>query len=427
MEVTRAAVLAAITECDILGADAFLAAHGYGKPSSYVLEHNGRTYPSKAILGVAAGLKAKEFSGGAAHVGRILSKLGFTVRGVGRILAAMFLAASALGYTGAKSTTLNDGPVAFFASGANHPGEILGFAKIGHDVGVAANEIRPAAEAALARLRGTDVQVFLDSGAFSEVEETPTGLVVAHPITDAEWQKRLGLAQRLADVLGDQLHVVAPDRIGSQVETLARLTTYAPAVRALRAAGARILVAMQRGELAREAFALEVDRVLGFTDWTPALPMKKAPMLPREIEAFLSARQPRTLHLLGLGMNSKLAPAVFAAIRRASPDCLVTCDSNEIRRNVGKTNGVGNGPRAFTAALGVLPRIFSRFASWSGLRRKKAATILCFGWSRWQGAPAVVAAPQLTLALPEPAVSPRRAAALKAWVTIRARRAAVRA
>ena len=142
MKVTQARVLEAIAECDRLGVDAFLAAHGYRRPSSYVLRHNGRSYPAKAVLGVAAGLPASAFSGGAAHCGRILSRLGFRVRGVGRILAALFLAAAALGYRGAPEAELNDGPVAEFASGANLPGEIQGFRKIGRDVGVAAPERR---------------------------------------------------------------------------------------------------------------------------------------------------------------------------------------------------------------------------------------------------------------------------------------------
>lgn len=384
MNVTREQITAAMADYDRDPA-AFLAAHGYRKCASYVLHHEGRSYPSKAILGVAAGLSAREFSGGAAHTAATLRKLGFRVKGVGRIMAALFLAASALGYRGVPEVRLNDGPVASFASGANLPGEIQGFAKIGHDIGVAAPEVRERSERALVALAGTDIQVFLDSGAFSEVEfdETRGELVVVHPISEAEWTKRLQLARRLAVALGDQLHVVAPDRIGSQVDTLARLTRWKEEILAIRASGARILVAMQQGALSRIDFAAEVDRVLGFRDWTPALPMKKAPMTPAEVEAFVRARQPRMLHLLGLGTGRSNAAEIFSSIHRAAPDCLFSCDAVLVRRYVGKTNGPGGGPRAYTAAVETLRQLFARHDSWSSTRRKKAAVILCFGWGAW--------------------------------------------
>jgi len=77
---TRADVLGAITRCDELGVDRFLAAYGYSPSKRYVLRHAGRSYPSKAIVGVASGLRAAEFSGGAAHTCRVLGRLGFTIR-----------------------------------------------------------------------------------------------------------------------------------------------------------------------------------------------------------------------------------------------------------------------------------------------------------------------------------------------------------
>jgi len=79
-DVTPAKILEAVAECDELGEAAFLAAHGYGESRVYRLVVGGTSYPSKAILGVAAGLTARQFSGGAAHTVRTLARLGFTVR-----------------------------------------------------------------------------------------------------------------------------------------------------------------------------------------------------------------------------------------------------------------------------------------------------------------------------------------------------------
>jgi 5-methylcytosine-specific restriction protein A len=84
---TREAVIRAIAEYDAIGSDAFLGRYGYRPPRSYFLVHEGRRYPSKAIVGVAHGhvsagftpLRAAEFSGGEKTVARILKGLGFEI------------------------------------------------------------------------------------------------------------------------------------------------------------------------------------------------------------------------------------------------------------------------------------------------------------------------------------------------------------
>lgn len=92
----RGAVLEAIQEYDELGADAFRAKYGYGPAKSYQLIHNGRSYDSKAIVGVAVGkqhadrgpMTSHDFTGGT-QVKRKLESLGFQVvneRGGGSLL-----------------------------------------------------------------------------------------------------------------------------------------------------------------------------------------------------------------------------------------------------------------------------------------------------------------------------------------------------
>lgn len=85
-KITRAGILAAIAECDALGRDAFLAKYGYRKASRFHLRHRGRSYDSKAILGVAFGHsegtdpgRASEFSGGAATAERVFAREGFAI------------------------------------------------------------------------------------------------------------------------------------------------------------------------------------------------------------------------------------------------------------------------------------------------------------------------------------------------------------
>lgn len=51
--VTRQHILRAIEEHDDRGADAFVGVYGYTPAPGYTLVHEGRTYDSKAVLGVA--------------------------------------------------------------------------------------------------------------------------------------------------------------------------------------------------------------------------------------------------------------------------------------------------------------------------------------------------------------------------------------
>ena len=86
-DLTREAVLRAISEYEALGPDRFLKRYGYRPARSYLLVHEGRRYPSKAIAGVAHGyvstgstpLHAAEFSGGERTVASALEGLGFEV------------------------------------------------------------------------------------------------------------------------------------------------------------------------------------------------------------------------------------------------------------------------------------------------------------------------------------------------------------
>jgi hypothetical protein len=79
------AVHAAMEEYDRLGREAFLEKYGFRPARSYFVEHEGRRYDSKAIVGAAVGkehpdrgpLRPDEFSGGDATVRAKLEALGF--------------------------------------------------------------------------------------------------------------------------------------------------------------------------------------------------------------------------------------------------------------------------------------------------------------------------------------------------------------
>jgi hypothetical protein len=382
---TRDDVLGAIAMCDHLGVGRFLTAYGYAPSRRYVVRYAGRSYPSKAILGVAAGMNAYEFSGGAAHTGRVLGRLGFSVRrgtprGLDPELAELAeLAAEGFEYEPPSVPELPVDPVAYFASGSNHPGEIRAFADIGHDVGVSARELSKAGELELLALAGTDVQVFVDSGAFSEVRFGPDGPVVVAEMDDVEWRRVLCLYQRLAMGLGDQLHVVAPDRVGDQAVTLERLARYQLDLYTLRRMGARILLPVQRGALTQASFYRHACGVLGFEP-VPALPCKKAATSVFEAFDFVREVKPATVHLLGLGARNRRAGDYLEACRNGRADVLVQMDSVVITAMVGRTNGRGGRPRRLTAASDLafaLSRSCARLGTTAA--RKYFALVLALG------------------------------------------------
>lgn len=231
----------------------------------------------------------------------------------------------------------------YFASGANRPADIRGFGTIGHPIGVAVHEL---SENAIVELEKTSVPVFVDSGAFSEIEFGPKGPTVVRPISDAAWRERLAVYCRLARALGPRVHLVAPDCIGNQEETLARLRRYAPVVRALRAMGANILVPIQKGTKSQAAFVRDVIAVLGFSDFVHAIPSKKEATSLPEVRAYLTAVRPTRLHFLGLGIRNANAGPVLALVDELVPGARCSFDSNLIAAHVGR----GRAPRRLTVA-----------------------------------------------------------------------------
>lgn len=364
----------AAAECERLGESEFLAAHGYGRSTRYRVIVGGKLYPSKAILGVAAGLTSREFSGGAAHTVRVLERLGFTVRdgkrrGLSGALAALVAGAlSAWPFPALAAPELPVEPVATFASGSNNAGEIRGFAAAGRDVGVAAPRVNAETESALLELAGSDVAVFVDSGAFSEIAFTDAGPKVVEPITDAEWRKRLGLYKRLARALGGQLHVVAPDMVGNQRVTLGRLARYAADIREIAELGAHVLVPAQLGELSQADFVRRANAIVG-VEMIPAMPCKKAATSVGELEAFVADYRPTQMHCLGLGARGSRTRAYLAAVAAHVPDCQVTLDSCLIRAHCNSDRRIG-----------VARKIALELRSWASVAERKCFEIaLAFG------------------------------------------------
>lgn len=267
---------------------------------------------------------------------------------------------------GMIATRIQPRPV-WFASGSSRVADIRGWADARAPIGVTALVLTAKGATAvgggsrarwrvglsedvlrtLGTLRG--IPVFVDSGAFSEVRFQRAGPpIVVHPLDDGDWRQVIALYTRLVATLGAQVYVVAPDRVGDQTVTLARLTTYAAELRALRDQGANVLVAVQRGELAAAEFYRRVVAVLGF-EAIPALPAMKAAMTPAEVLGFVREVKPARVHLLGMGARNRKFDGILRSLRDASPTTAVSLDSNRIVAAVGR----GRSPRKLTRAQDV--------------------------------------------------------------------------
>jgi hypothetical protein len=223
--------------------------------------------------------------------------------------------------------------VQVFASGANRVEEIEGFASLGIPVGVS---IQHLGEAAMQLLIALQRPVMVDSGAFSEVRASPGELRVVAPITDGEWSRRLLQYRRLASSLGSKALMVVPDRVGSQRETLSRISRYGHELLALAECGSQLLLPLQVGELTHVQFferASELARV----QMIPAMPMRKAATSIAELLNFVEQVNPTQLHMLGAGIDNRRAAKIARFLLIRFPSLRITMDSNRLRAVIGKT------------------------------------------------------------------------------------------
>jgi len=246
-----------------------------------------------------------------------------------------------------------------FASGLK-PGQIYGFAELGRGVGFSLAERREGVSADLGakawkgyldvldriadELPG-GFTLLVDNGAVQEVD-LATMTAVA-PISDAAWQKRMVRYAELASRYGDAVWLITPDRIGDQRETIRRFKLCAPALREAVSLGATLVLTLQPGEL--DPVSLEA-RLLGLLALDSSLTARRSPLVipafPMRLRGddrratvtplpvlvdFVRRRRPRTVHLLGMGLKSKLLPDVLRAIQAVSPETRVTLDSAEVR------------------------------------------------------------------------------------------------
>jgi hypothetical protein len=235
----------------------------------------------------------------------------------------------------------------YFISGASALSDLRGLLRLSVPLGISIPELsEPALAVLLEHTCLPDLRVFVDSGAFSEVDRT--GRVV-HPIANEEWDRRVAVMLQIAIAFGARATIVAPDCVGNQVETLRRLSRYAVSMRTARAADSRIVVPIQRGERSPASFAAAAAEALGFDDFVAGIPGNKIAMPTAELEAYLRARRPRAVHLLGMGPRNARYQKLVDVVRRLAPGAEISCDSQAFTAKSGRTNGRDGEPRELTS------------------------------------------------------------------------------
>lgn len=223
----------------------------------------------------------------------------------------------------------------------------------GRHFGITATEIRSGLLEEVEMFGGGPTEIFVDSGAFSEVAFNPATerLEIVKLITHRGWLERFELYQRIAGWYGTRARIVAPDCVGNQERTLERLERYAAHVSVCAALRAQIIVPIQKGELPMSEMYRRACRILNLRHAPIAgIPLKKDATSLKDLAELVDSMPwyACRFHLLGLGPESKRYKAVIECIRSRRPNAEITSDSVTIRRLVGRKNGRGGGPRTLT-------------------------------------------------------------------------------
>ncbi len=242
-----------------------------------------------------------------------------------------------------------------FMSGLNDPGEIEGALRAGHWIGITASEIRPGLLETIDMFAGGPSGLFIDSGAFGEVDFIPYPVVnKKRELHDVDWDEVFELYQWAAMTWRPtRLFLVAPDRVGDQEHTLKLLEKYAPRVAAISALSenrVNWIVPVQKGKRSMSSFFQLECEILGLrTPPIAGIPMKKDATKPEELFVF-AENLPFfgcRIHLLGKGVAAKDYGSIISTLKAIRPQLTITSDSTH-RRWIGSTNGPGHGPRIYT-------------------------------------------------------------------------------
>lgn len=209
-----------------------------------------------------------------------------------------------------------------FYSGASTRADFNGLQRAGVPIGVSVPYLSKPMQNELIDALDDGVHVFIDSGAFSELN----GAAV-------DFGKVMGTYLEIATATQhkDRLHIVAPDKVGDASESIERLGAWRHEVLGLIDMGVDVLVPLQLGGDSLASHWREVVRVLGTDNFRLSIPSNASAVSPKDLDDLMGEVTPRRVHLLGIGSRETKIQAMVDLISRHHPDMDITCDSVRFR------------------------------------------------------------------------------------------------
>lgn len=190
----------------------------------------------------------------------------------------------------------------FFFSGTMYTGEVRAFMELGQAIGITLSEYRPPLRELL--MSKVDIDLFVDSGAFSEVSFKTGQREVVKPISHEDWLLKFKQYTELAELYGKSCVVVAPDAVGDQEESLHRVQRYKDQIVELLDI-CEVIVPIQKGALSLSDMYSQIQDTLSDDRIIAGIPMKKSAVSILEYASFLSHSKPPRVHILGVSKASK--------------------------------------------------------------------------------------------------------------------------
>lgn len=210
-----------------------------------------------------------------------------------------------------------------FASGMSSLSDLQGAIKARVPVGVVATALTTAQTIlSLPRYLDSGGHVFVDSGAFTAER---TGV-------PPNWERVLRCYENLVGMTihPENLHVVAPDKVGDQHETLRLIAQHKDRIGALIKTGARVIVPLQVGAKTSQAMLDAIASTLGTREFVAGIPSNKAAMSIEEC----SLLKHSTFHILGRVQRNADQAQRIDALLTSNPDAVINADANWLRSRI---------------------------------------------------------------------------------------------
>lgn len=179
--------------------------------------------------------------------------------------------------------------------------------------------------------------VFVDSGAFTEFR---TGLAPDFNTVLAIYDM-LASHSDLQEPGSGQLYVVSPDKVGDQLETLARLEQYAGRVRALIEKGCHVIFPLQRGVIPATEMLSRAVAILGTDKFVAGIPSNKEALSLAECASI----KHNAFHILGRVQMNQDQVERMCALAAQNSDAVITADANWLRSRLGLVSSMAEQER----------------------------------------------------------------------------------